>query len=61
MDTVYKDNMAGVCVSACTHGHAHTYRREGQGRFAEKLPKSLLPVYPVYETAEAGAGTAALI
>lgn len=37
------------------------YWREGQRRFAKKLPESLLPIYPVYEAAEAGAGIATLI
>lgn len=46
-----------MCVSVCTHGHAHTNQRERKGRSA----KSLFHVDPVSETAEAGAGTAARI
>lgn len=59
-DTIYNNDVAGVCVSACTHRHPHVSWREGKGRFAKKLPKSLFHVYPVYEI-EAGAATATVI
>ena len=50
-------------MSTSTHGHLHVYPRVAEGRFAKKLLKSLCHTYtyPVYETAEAGEGTATLI